>query len=201
MAESSRRKILNAAIAAIEEGGEASVNVRDVASKAGFSVAMIRHYFENREGLIIAARTEHYQASMLTWFPEMARIVNEATTATELREGFLGFLDRVFVNDGFSRRMSRLSDFGSSYRRPQMATEFDRVHREFAIWVRALLISVQERGWLRDNLDIESASLLYIAIVTGRTFIETWANEDTLTEWNRQAKESIMNLIFGPSES
>ena len=85
MPQSSRQRLLEAAIAIIEESGEAELHVREVAAAAGLSVAMVRHYFTDREGLVTAARAEQYRRSMFVSVPEMTRLLADARNVDDFK--------------------------------------------------------------------------------------------------------------------
>ena len=55
-----RRQLLDAAVDAIDEGGVASVSLRDLARQAGVSHAAPAHHFINRTGLLTALATEGF---------------------------------------------------------------------------------------------------------------------------------------------
>ncbi|HEX8804061.1 MAG TPA: TetR/AcrR family transcriptional regulator, partial [Acidimicrobiales bacterium] len=56
-----RRELLDAAAAAIEEGGPAALSLRNLAQRAGVSHAAPAHHFGDRAGLLTALAAEGYQ--------------------------------------------------------------------------------------------------------------------------------------------
>lgn len=57
-----RRALIDAAIAALSEGGPESIGLRDVARRAGVSPAAPYRHFENRAALLAAVATEGFEA-------------------------------------------------------------------------------------------------------------------------------------------
>ena len=57
-----RRALVEAAMAALREGGAESIGLRDVARRAGVSAAAPYRHFENRAALLAAVATEGFEA-------------------------------------------------------------------------------------------------------------------------------------------
>lgn len=55
--EETRRKVLEAACEAIESGGLAAVNIRNIAKEAGYSIGSVYKHFKDVDELIIAVNT------------------------------------------------------------------------------------------------------------------------------------------------
>ena len=200
MPQSSRQRLLEAAISIIDESGEAELHVREVAAAAGLSVAMVRHYFSDREGLVTAARAEQYRRSMIASLPELTRMLADAQSVDDLKATVRPVFDSFLTPEFFDRRMSRASALGASYRRPDLAHQLELIHRETSAAIGGILIIAQERGWLRPGLNTQAACLLYYGIINSRVLIESWADEDFQADWNALAIEAIFNMYFGPDE-
>jgi len=198
MPQSSRQRLLEAAIAIIDESGEAGLHVREAAASAGLSVAMVRHYFTDREGLVTAARAEQYRRSMYVSMPELTRILADAKSVEDLKATVRPVFDSFLTAEFFDRRMSRASALGASYRRPDLARELELIHRETSAAIGGILLIAQERGWLLPGLNPQVACMLYYGIINSRVLIESWADEDFQAEWNELAIEAIFNMYFGP---
>ena len=200
MPQSSRQRLLEAAISIIDESGEAELHVREVAAAAGLAVAMVRHYFSDREGLVTAARAEQYRRSMIASLPELTRMLADAQSVDDLKATVRPVFDSFLTPEFFDRRMSRASALGASYRRPDLAHQLELIHRETSAAIGGILIIAQERGWLRPGLNTQAACLLYYGIINSRVLIESWADEDFQADWNALAIEAIFNMYFGPDE-
>ncbi|ASP33070.1 TetR/AcrR family transcriptional regulator [Labrenzia sp. VG12] len=55
--EETRRKVLEAAIAAVEQGGMEAANIRKIAGEAGYSVGSVYKHFEDQDALLIAVNS------------------------------------------------------------------------------------------------------------------------------------------------
>ena len=55
--EETRRKVLEAAIAAVEKGGMEAANIRKIAGEAGYSVGSVYKHFADQDALLIAVNS------------------------------------------------------------------------------------------------------------------------------------------------
>ena len=69
IAESTRSRILNAAIEMMESGGESSVRLSAIAEAMGIKEPSIYHHFANRTELVNAAYIEWYWQCLKTDIP------------------------------------------------------------------------------------------------------------------------------------
>ena len=59
--DSIRQRILELAVSAIDEGGEAAVRVNDLAAEAGVTIPTLYRHFGSRDGLVEAAQTYRFR--------------------------------------------------------------------------------------------------------------------------------------------
>ncbi|MCK7611166.1 TetR/AcrR family transcriptional regulator [Roseibium sediminicola] len=55
--EETRRRVLEAAVAAVEAGGMEAVNIRNIAKEAGYSVGSVYKHFADQDALLIAVNS------------------------------------------------------------------------------------------------------------------------------------------------
>jgi len=55
--EETRRRVLDAAVAAVEAGGMEAVNIRKIAAEAGYSVGSVYKHFADQDALLIAVNS------------------------------------------------------------------------------------------------------------------------------------------------
>lgn len=55
--EETRRRVLEAAVAAVEAGGMEAVNIRNIAAQAGYSVGSVYKHFADQDALLIAVNS------------------------------------------------------------------------------------------------------------------------------------------------
>lgn len=195
-----RDKLLNRAIAVVEEHGEAGVRTHAIAADCGVTAPVLYRIFGDREGLIVATQTERYRRTY-------AR--DEAGIGAELRRRMARCLSRQdaieairwFVAAALSaeRRdavMARLEVLGSASTRPALRAAVADVEREkFADTIRVFEVA-REHGWVKATFSGESLAAVWDGIVLGN-FIPTLA-EDLLDtdDWVRAATEAMLHILF-----
>jgi AcrR family transcriptional regulator len=75
VAEVTRERILTAAATILEEGGEASLRLADVARAAGVTLSLVTHYYSSREGLVAAAHLRRLEGMTRADIQRVSRLV------------------------------------------------------------------------------------------------------------------------------
>lgn len=107
-------RILEAAISAIESGGETGLRVDVIAAEAGITKPSIYYFFGSRDGLVAAAQAERYRRSMLTGLVEAIELTRAASSRDEFEALLPAYVDVVMGPDGARRRAQRVQVLGSA---------------------------------------------------------------------------------------
>lgn len=190
-------KILEAAIAVIEDGGEVAIRVHDIAAACGVTGPILYRAFGSREGLIIAAQAERYRRSTSHDADALAEAIDGATSTGLLRDALDAELRTAFGDDRRHDRRVRANIVGSSTTRPQLAqaiTDIDRtlVDRAAAAWERA-----QRRGLVRTDADPTALASWWFAHVDSRLRIELAPTRLNGDAWNGLARDAALAAVFG----
>ena len=197
MAENSRARILDLAVAAIDEGGEASIRVNDLAADAGVGPPTLYHFFGSRDGLVIAAQIERYTRQSRTDIAAIGRAVAQCTTSDELRTVLRITWSRSLAQRSESR-WRRISVVGSAYARPELAAAVARNQDAIVDSLTDILEPCRQRGWLRADIDLASTIAWHHSLLIGRVFIEHGQQRGDPAEWDRLALDALDRAFFGP---
>ena len=105
---------LEAAIDAIDAGGEAAVSVEAVAKAAGVSAPTIYNHFRNREALVAEAQAQRFDRQLGRDFDEISRLVATIETRQQLTEMSGALIDFMLDPRRSAMRMDRMSAIGSA---------------------------------------------------------------------------------------
>jgi hypothetical protein len=86
---------------------------------------------------------------------------------------------------------------GSAFARPELEAEVLRAQDEIVEGLVAVLQPCNERGWLRDGIDLPSAIAWQHSVLLSRVFVERGSQQGELAEWDRLTLESLNNAFFG----
>ena len=194
---STRDRLLEAAIAVIDEHGEVGVRVTEISDAAGVTRPSLYHFFGSREGLIVAAQAERYRRSIGYSNRDLRAVLATATT----RDEYIKVLDRLLrtfgAPDGIARRRVRREAIGAAVFRPELARLIDEIDRDH---VRRLVEIFREgRGseWVTSPYDLDAVMLWWLGTIHGRQFIDEGNDERVSLQWNDIVSRSVIRVLFG----
>ncbi len=193
---STRDEILRLTVEAIDGAGEGGVHVSEIAKASNVAVTSIYHFFDNREGLIEAAQASRFAREFTVnanaFSDEVAKCANQEEFRALLRQSLPSF----FGPDGSRRRADRVNVLGSTFNRPSLtAAVSDRIV-EATIELSKPLHIAQNKGWIRQDLNVENLAAWYIATITSYAIVElTPATREF--DWVNTFVEAADYLLFG----
>ncbi len=196
MADDNRTKILDLAVAAIDAGGEAAVRVNHIVEEAGVTPPVLYYHFGNRDGLVIAAQVERYSRQIRQDIEAIGKRVSQCQSREELQTTLVEIWEKTFAGREESR-WRRVSVVGSAFARPELEAEVLRAQDEIVAGLVAVLQPCNERGWLRDGIDLPSAVAWQHSVLLSRVFVERGVQQGELAEWDQLTLESLVNAFFG----
>jgi AcrR family transcriptional regulator len=196
VADDNRSKILDLAIAAIDAGGEAAVRVNHIVEEAGVTRPVLYYHFGNRDGLVIAAQVERYSRQIRQDIDAIRQRLSQCQSREELQTALVDIWEKTLVGREESR-WRRVSVVGSAFARPELEAEVLRAQDEIVAGLVAVLQPCNERGWLRDGIDLPSAVAWQHGLLLSRVFIERGAQQDETDEWDQLTLESLQHAFFG----
>lgn len=192
-----RERILDAAIAAIEAGGEASLRVDAIAETAAITKPSIYHFFGDRDGLVAAAQAERYRRSALSGVDEVTAAAKAATT----REEFVAVLERVvdiaMEPAGNDRRAARVQMFGSAVSRPELTERMVTTLKETMAHYDEFIAVPFDRGWTRTKLDVDTIALWWMSVTFGRHLWDLAADRRLNRQWKELVLAQLQVAFFG----
>ncbi|MEA3184323.1 MAG: hypothetical protein QOJ74_800 [Ilumatobacteraceae bacterium] len=190
-------RLLEAAIGAIDTGGEAAVRVQEVADAAGVQIPILYRQFGSRDGLIQAAQVERLSRTLGREMDDLASAMDAVATAEEFR----ALIDAVLASlDGAERRTARwkrVNVVGSTYGRPDLAVAVSKLQTRAVQGIAHALQRPQESGWLRDDLDLEAFAAWFAGQTMGRVLIELGGSEIDDSAWNSISADAVRHVLLG----
>jgi AcrR family transcriptional regulator len=125
-----RARILDAAVDAIDRGGQASLRFSDIATEAGVNLALISHHFGRRDDLIAAAEEIRFQRQVGHWYPGAVALMEQDRSHQETVAILLSWLAEDVRKDRAAARLERVTALAAVHGRPELrATMSERVSR------------------------------------------------------------------------
>jgi AcrR family transcriptional regulator len=197
--ESTRSRILNAAIEMMEAGGESSVRLSAIAEALGIKEPSIYHHFTNRTELVNAAYIEWYWQCLKTDIPVEAMMVLVETKDDYVR-ALRKTMEWSYQPARHHSRAIRLSVLGAAQRNPELAVSINDINKKFLASIADAANVAQQKGWLRADLDPMAIAYWLHGQIIGRTVAEMDPGHVDLAQWDKVSFEAVLGLIFSPEK-
>ena len=193
-----RERLLKAAAATIDKGGEGAVRIRDLTKSCDITAPSIYHFFGSREGLIDAAQAYRFSRGQRQLSDAFASAIHTCKSKTQFVELAHRFLETMFAPDRRVIRNSRLNVLGNAVNRPALSKELALVQDDSNKVVGESLGYAQTKGWVRDDFNTEMFAAWLNGMVNSRRLIEMNGTHPLGDEWDVIAKRSICMTIGIP---
>jgi AcrR family transcriptional regulator len=196
---STRTRIINAAIAMMDEGGEAAVRLGAIAENLGIKEPSIYHHFANRTELVTAAYVEWYWQCLKTDIP-----VEAMMALVETKEDYVRALRKTmewsYRPERHHVRAIRLGVLGAAQRNPELAAAVNEINKKFLATVADSVLFAQQKGWLRADLDPMATAYWLHGQIVGRAVAEMDPGHVDLAQWDKVSFEAVLGLMLSPKK-
>jgi AcrR family transcriptional regulator len=199
IAESTRSRILNAAIAMMETGGESSVRLSAIAEGLGIKEPSIYHHFTNRTELVNAAYVEWYWQCLKTEIPVEAMMVLVDSKEDYVR-AVRKSMEWSYRPERHHARAIRVSVLGAAQRNPDLAIAINDINKKFLATIADATSVAQQKGWLRADLDPMATAYWLHGQIIGRTVAEMDPGHVDLAEWDKVSFEAVLGVLLAPDK-
>jgi hypothetical protein len=199
IAESTKSRILNAAIAMMDEGGDSAVRLGAIAENLGIKEPSIYHHFTNRTELINAAYVEWYWQCLKTDIPVEAMMVLVETKEDYVR-AIRKSMEWSYQPERHHARAIRLSVLGAAQRNPELAVAINDINKKFLATIADAALVAQQKGWFRTDLEPMAIAYWLHGQIIGRTVAEMDPGHVDLAQWDKVSFEAVLGMILAPEK-
>lgn len=192
------QQILMAAVALVDEHGEAGLRISDLVAASGRSVGSIYHFFGNREGVVEAVRVHRFHP---TWDEDLAAMqaVNDHVESLEQLLDAVEQLQTDYVQaerDGVL--WQRVAAIGSAQSRPSLQAVLAQKQREQTAAFEDMIRVLQSKGIAGGSIDVRAAAVFLQAFTFGRILsVLDGTDSPTPEEWSRTARRAVEAVLKG----
>jgi AcrR family transcriptional regulator len=199
ISETTKSRIINAAIAMMDEGGESAVRLGAIAENLGIKEPSIYHHFTNRTELVNAAYVEWYWQCLKTDIPVEAMMV-----LVESKEDYVRAVRKTmewsYQPERHHARAIRLSVLGAAQRNPELAVAINEINGKFLTSIADATNVAQQKGWLRQDLDPMAIAYWLHGQIIGRVVAEMNPGHVDLVQWDKVSFEAVLGMILSPEK-
>lgn len=198
-AESSvKQTILELAISTIDEFGETGVRVSQIVEAAGVTIPTLYHYFGSREGLIEEAQAERFIRILRADIDVFLAQLETCETRADLEQALANLVQALELPDRALMRWQRLNALGATYARPSLAERITKAHDELATRTALALVPFQQKGIIRQDIDLRAVVAWYNGAVLGKNLVQIGNSDIDQAEWDRILVMATHAVLFGP---
>jgi AcrR family transcriptional regulator len=191
-----RTQLLNAAVRAINAGGEHSLNVRAIAKEAGVTVPSVYHFFGSREGLVEEAQAQRFEHGMNLVGIALDETLARATSKKKYQAAIKGWLSGITAASANSEfRKVRGTVLASAVTNKRLASRVTLIQEIHVRRVAGYLKYGIECGWLDSDLDVEAIIYWTVSQLNGRLVVELDPKKKFAKRWNDLFLESVFYAL------
>ena len=153
--------VLDAILEEAAEKGPASLNIKEVARRAGVSVGSLYQYFPNRDGMLDFA-VELATRSTIAMFREYKPMLAAMPLREALQAYLMGGLEWGNMMTGFVRFFGRAAYQGDPDLAERAVQPIATVMRET---MEEILTQAKRRGEIRPDIDLQAAARVINALI------------------------------------
>jgi AcrR family transcriptional regulator len=162
-----RERILVAAVAIIDEVGEAALRLMDVASRAGITLSLITHYFGTRDHLVAEAHRRRFEGLTSADAEQLVDLIRNASTREELLAALDAVTADVLDRRRATVRLARIATIGAAHGRPELLVELGATTADLNDRVARAVVAGQESGFVRPDVDARAVATFISAYALG----------------------------------
>lgn len=187
-AQGGRERIIAAAMATLEERGEAALRFADIAEAADVALSVITHHFGTREGLIAELHARRFASISAREHEALQRLVESATTKSEFAAGVAAITAATFDDSRSADRFARVVSMGAMHGRPDLAVAIREEATAMIDRVTQVIVTGQHRGLVATDVDPRALATFIRAYALG--MVERYLDE------RPTSKEAVVDVVL-----
>ena len=193
--QATRERIIRAVIEVLAANGEIGLRVADVAERAGVKESTLFYYFKNRQELLETAQLLWYRETYMAIVEPMRGALHFSDTPEQWESAVEKVLLDSFVSSRIEVRASRASVAGMAQSSPAVRSELAKINQEVVDHISGLLKAAADRGWVRNDVNLEVLTTVLLGLVAGRSFVEIDRDYAHFTEWDAIVIQNVKDLL------
>ena len=188
-------KLLEITVDLLDEVPIDAVSIAAVLERSGVSHGSLYHHYADFPDLVEQAAVHRYTRTLRQSLVAVAGLL-ECTDAADFRKRAL---ELVVVSNDRSRRPNRLERMdvlGALRSRPRLAEAIARAQHEITAEQAGCYAELQQRGWVRNDLDPMAMSALVQAVILGRVVDDISEHPVDPELWTKAAVRAIAAVLF-----
>jgi AcrR family transcriptional regulator len=176
------RKVLDTAVAVLNEDGFDRFNVQRVLDGAEVSRATLYRHFPDVDGLIETALVETFRQELHRFQGIAVELVERSTDVASFRHEVRQFLE-LFSTIPAVFRSRRTHTFALASSRPGLAATVAIIQETLTDRWESTIQAAQHKGFIRKDLDSRAAAVIVQSVTLGRIVDDTAVSHISNEQW------------------
>jgi AcrR family transcriptional regulator len=191
------QRVLDAAVDAIERGGEEAIQVEPLVRELGLTVTAIYRWFGSRQGLVQAAQHERFTRLSSVGLDAWGAAMANATSVEAAHRVVDQLVNTALRPEQAEIRRRRVSALGSAFGRPELTAEIGVLVRQQVDEVARCLEQAHRGGLLSLQADARSVALWLPMVFLGRACFEIDPAPPSVEAWNQLCRRAVYLALVG----
>jgi AcrR family transcriptional regulator len=189
--------MVDLAIKALEEGGEAAVRVDAIVKEVGVSITSLYHHFGDRDGLVAVAQEQRYIGVIASNTALVSETLRKISTKSQMEQVFIEFVTFLQGPINQPQRRNRSAVLGSALSRPDLLNRISRIQREQVDFLAVDFARLQEIGVIRSDISAQSIAFWITGTIYGKILSELDPQEEGIhDDYVRLTFESFIKTLL-----
>lgn len=191
------QRVLDAAIDAIERGGEEAIQVEPLVRDLGLTVTAIYRWFGSRQGLVQAAQQERFHRLSRVGFDAWGVALAQATSVDRVHRVLDALVEQSLSPEQAVIRRARANALGSAFGRPELLDDMGSLIRLQVDQLADHLRRARDAGLITLREDPRSVALWIPSAVLGRVCFELDPGPPSVHAWNEVFRTALYLAVVG----
>jgi AcrR family transcriptional regulator len=193
------RKILDTAVAVLNEDGFDRFNVQRVLDGADVSRATLYRHFPDVDGLIETALVETFRQELDRFQAMAVELVERSTDVASFRNEIRQFFE-VFSSVPAVFRLRRTHTLALASSRPGLAASIATIQETLTDSWESTIQAAQHKGLIREDLDSRAAAVMIQSIGLGRIVDDTAVSHISNEQWAEMFFDFVDRAMLIPEK-
>ena len=180
--------VILATVKRLEDGGEAAVNIKDLAAETGVSYGAIYHHFKDRDGLIRAAQFERLRQQPGGDIVALGAAIDSPGDLVDFVLAIRAIAMSIADPQRAKVRLVRSSVISSSLNNPELRAALTELESGVMEQIAALVAKAQQLGIADPTLDPKAVAVYIEALSYGIVLMEFMEDPPT--------PDAVAELLF-----
>lgn len=194
-----RERLIDVTVELIGEAGIDGVELAEVVARAGVTTGALYHHFRDMPELLEVAMARRFPVGVRDSLTMIREALRAAETLAEFQTAMATLTEVAHASQHRPRRVERAHALALAFGHESLREVLARQQSEMTAELTALMVEVQQRGWLRNDLSPKAVAVFVQACAVGRIVDDVTDDPVDPDDWNRLIIAVLNSALAAPA--